>query len=71
MPRTYTTTLGDMWDSIAFKVGLTESQTHRLMEANPDYIRLYIFPANIRLIIPDIPPKPPAGLPPWKRGAPL
>ena len=68
MPRIYTTQLGDMWDSIAFKAGITESHTHTLMEANPDYIRYYIFPANIRLVIPDVPIPRPAGLPPWKRG---
>ena len=67
MPRIYTTQLGDMWDSIAFKAGITESHTHTLMEANPDYIRYYIFPANIRLAIPDVPRQSPAGLPPWKR----
>ena len=69
MPRTYVTIQGDMWDSVAFKTGLTESHTHTLMDANLEYIKYYIFPANIRLVIPDIPQPSPAGLPPWKRGA--
>ena len=70
MPRFYITQSGDMWDSVAFKVGITESHTHTLMEANPDHIRYYIFPSNVRLVIPDVPfPRRQAGLPPWKRQA--
>ncbi|MCL2357475.1 MAG: tail protein X [Defluviitaleaceae bacterium] len=68
MPKIYNTALGDMWDSVAFKVGLTESHTRTLMEANIEYARYYVFPANIRLVIPDVPRPRPEGLPPWKRG---
>ena len=66
MPRTYVTKQGDMWDSVAHLTGITESHTHMLMEANLEYIKYYIFPANIRLVIPHVPSQVQPGLPPWK-----
>ena len=68
MPRAYVSTLGDMWDSIAHREMGSRIHTAALMEANIEHKKLYILPANIRLTIPDVAPKPPAGLPPWKRG---
>lgn len=64
----YTTTLGDTWDKIAFKVYGEEKYMHELMEANPDMIKTIFFEANIRVICPDIPIPLNAKLPPWKRG---
>lgn len=69
MPKTYTTTLGDMWDAIALKELGGEYRKDTLMKCNLKYRNIYIFPANITLIIPDTEASPPpAPLPPWKRG---
>ncbi len=68
MPKTYTTTLGDMWDLIAQKTLGSEIYTDALIKANLEHRSIYIFPANIKLTIPDIAAKPLAGLPPWKQG---
>ena len=68
MSNTYTTTSGDMWDSIAFKVWGGESHTDKLIKANLQYRDIYIFPAGIVLKIPTIEPEASASLPQWKRG---
>ena len=68
MPNTYTTTLGDMWDLIAKKTLGNEMQTDALIKANIKHRRTFIFPAGVVLTIPDLPIRPPDGLPPWKRG---
>ena len=67
MPKTYLTISGDMWDLIAKKTLGTEIQKAALMAANIKYRDIYIFPANIQLAIPDLPPRLPDSLPPWKR----
>ena len=58
-----------MWDFIAKKELGNEMQVGALIDANIQYRDIYIFPANIRLAIPDLPMRPPGSLPPWKRGA--
>ncbi len=68
--RVYTTISGDAWDLIAFRVydGVGgESLTSRLIEANPEHIETVIFPAGVRLIVPDVPLPVPETLPPWMR----
>ena len=66
---TYTTSSGDMWDSISFKVYGTCDYAGKLMAYNSDYVDQYVFPAGIELRVPDI-----EGteelldmLPPWRR----
>jgi phage tail protein X len=64
----YTTIAGDMWDGIAYKTLGDEAYTDKIMEQNPAFRHLFIFPAGIVLTIPDADAKVAAGLPPWKKG---
>lgn len=59
---------GDMWDAIAYKTLGDEAYTDRIMKLNPEYRRLFVFPAGIVLTIPEPESQVAAGLPPWKRG---
>lgn len=67
MPDTYETMQGDMWDMIAYKLYGTESGMNVLLEANQQYADTVIFPAGIRLIIPEYTEPLPNTLPPWRR----
>lgn len=51
---TYTTKQGDMWDSIAFDVYGSTSHTGKLIKANQQYAKTYIFSAGIVLDVPDL-----------------
>ena len=68
--KTYITRQGDTWDLIALrmypKIG-AEKLTDILLEANPDYIHTVVFPANIRLNIPEADVPVIVNLPAWKR----
>jgi hypothetical protein len=44
-----------------------EMRADALIKANIRHRHINVFPANIRLVIPDIPARPAGGLPPWKR----
>jgi len=66
--KTYTTTSGDMWDLIAYKTMGSESYKDALMKSNRRHRDIYIFPAGVTLIIPEVTETPPSTLPPWKRG---
>ncbi|QQE75724.1 tail protein X [Brevibacillus composti] len=67
--RTYVTVQGDMWDGIAKKTLGSEYYMTALIDANPRYREIVIFPANLQLNIPDAPAATvPSDLPPWKRG---
>lgn len=68
MPNTYTTILGDMWDMIAKKTLGSELYKNALMNSNLAHRHIYIFPAGIKLTIPEVPTKTVDSLPPWKRG---
>lgn len=65
--RKYTTIQGDTWDIIAYKVYGDSKYMNILAEANMDYIRIYRFPANITLNIPEIEAEATSIVPPWKR----
>ena len=67
--KTYTTKAGDMWDGIAFEQLGSENAMGKLMEANQEYLDLYIFPAGVVLNLPEITEPVSASLPPWKRSA--
>lgn len=64
----YTTIAGDMWDGIAYKTLGDETYTDRLIQLNPQYRRIFIFPAGIMLQIPEAETRISSDLPPWKRG---
>lgn len=63
----YKTVSGDMWDMIAKKEMGSEGYTSLLMEANPAHLNIVIFPAGVKLIIPDVELCRPSIQPPWKR----
>lgn len=66
--NTYTTKQGDMWDQIARGLWGDTGLAGRLMEANPDYLDLFFFPAGIVLTVPEVNTESTAAsLPPWKR----
>lgn len=62
----YTTTQGDSWDTIAFKIWGQERMMHHLLRSNPEYFDVLIFPAGVLLNVPDLQvPKEKLELPPW------
>ncbi|WP_425057614.1 hypothetical protein SCACP_21310 [Sporomusa carbonis] len=65
--RNYTTAQGDTWDIISYRVYGTEKVIDILIEANHQYRNVTIFPANIKLVIPDVETVALSTLPPWKR----
>lgn len=70
MPRLYQTTQGDFWDSIARQLYGIRSEVlmHILIDANPQYRNVAIFPANCELIIPDVSREAKVTWPPWRAG---
>lgn len=66
MPDTYTTTQGDAWDSIAYKLWGEERLAHTLMQANPQHMDVLVFPAGVTLLVPHAEkPQKSFPLPPW------
>ena len=65
--RTYTTVQGDLWDSIAYRQLGSTSHTDKLMNANLQYRKYYIFPAGIVLTLPEVKESVSSSLPPWKK----
>ncbi len=68
MHKIYITISGDMWDKIAYEQMGSVLYTDKLIKANADYATLFILPAGILLIIPEVEQKKNMELPPWKRG---
>ncbi len=66
--RIYRTISGDMWDQIAYKTMGSSFYADKLMQANPEYLGCFIFPAGVILRIPEIGEKDAEELPLWKRG---
>ncbi|MFK4167706.1 tail protein X [Paenibacillus lautus] len=64
--KTYRTIQGDTWDSIAFSFAGNAGFMTPLIEANPDYTEVVIFPAGILLQVPDISVEAASTLPPWR-----
>ncbi len=54
MAKSYITVQGDTWDSIALKFYENEKLLHYLTKANPKYMDVVIFSANITLNIPEL-----------------
>ena len=71
MDITYRTVAGDEWDAISFRVYKSEFHIARLINANIAYREVEVFPANVELVIPELPAaaSTAANLPPWKTGA--
>ncbi len=67
MSNTYSTIQGDMWDLISYRVYGTEKHVKDLLEANPKYRTIAVFPAGITINCPDILSSTSSILPPWKR----
>ena len=65
--QTYQTKSGDMFDLIAYKVLGDCKYTEKLIDANRDKIKNFIFSAGEILNIPDITENKVENLPPWKR----
>lgn len=65
--NTYTTTQGDMWDSIAYAQLGSCAHTDKLINENVAYRDVYIFPAGVTLSIPDVDTEDADNAqPPWK-----
>ncbi|MBR0074649.1 MAG: tail protein X [Synergistaceae bacterium] len=68
--RKYITTQGDTWDFIAMKMYPkmgAEKLMDILLDYNPEYIDIVIFPANVVLSVPEISEPVVSNLPAWKR----
>ena len=63
----YVTKQGDMWDSIAYLQMGSTSKTDVLLNLNPEYRNIFIFPAGIELEIPETGVEQIDTLPPWKK----
>lgn len=62
---TYTTISGDMWDLVSWKVYGSEKMTKYLQAANPELLKIVIFPAGVIVKCPDIKTGQREDLPPW------
>ena len=69
MASTYETSQGDTWDLIAFRELGSCSRMRELMNANYEYRAYTVFPAGIKLVLPDVDEEDAVylDLPPWKR----
>lgn len=67
MLNIYTTTQGDMWDNIAYKLYGSEAGLNTLLDANKQYADIVVFPANIVLQVPEYTAPETSNLPPWRR----
>lgn len=52
--NTYTTVQGDTWDMIAYRTMGSCDYVDQLMNANQQYIDIFIFSAGITLQIPEV-----------------
>ena len=65
--RIYETSSGDMWDTIALRELGSEYNMSDIIQLNRDYVDIGVFPANVKLNLPDVELRTPDSLPPWKR----
>ena len=64
--KTYVTTQGDAWDAIAYRLWGEERFFMALVEANPEYLDVALFPAGVVLNVPPAPERLlKQELPPW------
>lgn len=62
----YTTIQGDTWDSIAFKIYGDEYKVQLLMEANREYMDIFVFSGGLELKCPELTLVQIIGLPEWR-----
>jgi len=62
----YKTIQGQTWDQVSKEVYGTEMNAGRLMQANPKQLGIFIFPADVILVTPEIDSQI-TNLPPWRR----
>lgn len=62
----YTTIAGEQWDEIALKVYGDEKHADILMQANPQELETYQFPAGVSLETPELEDEQMTELPPWR-----
>ncbi|MBQ6971814.1 MAG: tail protein X [Synergistaceae bacterium] len=70
--REYMTMSGDRWDLIAYRLypdSGRERNMSRLIMANSDYVGVVIFPAGVKLNVPDEVVRSAKIIPPWRRGS--
>ena len=63
----YITTQGDMWDSISLRLYGDEQLMHLLIDANLQYRKTAVFPANCVLCVPEVSLEEKTDFPPWWR----
>ena len=68
MLDTYTTISGDTWDIVAYKAYGNEMYMDMLIKENIEHKDTYIFPAGVKLTLPEIDLEVSETLPPWKQG---
>ena len=62
----YTTRAGQQWDEIALEVYGAEEHADVLMQANPQVLGTYQFPAGVILYTPELEEEQTTELPPWR-----
>lgn len=62
----YTTRAGEQWDEIALAVYGDEKHADILMQANPQALDYYQFPAGVVLRVPELTEEQTTELPPWR-----
>lgn len=65
----YQTVQGDTWDQIAYRVYGSEFLTPPLLEANPAYLDMVIFPSGLLLAVPELAEEQLVAedMPPWRK----
>lgn len=65
--KTYTTVQGDTWDLIAHKKLGGTKYTDLLIKENLEYRETFLFPAGVKLRLPELGERVNTSMPPWKR----
>lgn len=66
MAETYTTTQGDMWDSISYKVYGDEKYMGFLMQNNLELLDIFIFGAGTVISVPELEKEKESDMPSWR-----
>lgn len=54
MATVYKTVAGDTFDIIAYQQYGDETKADKIMEANPELLDYFVFPANVSVVIPEL-----------------
>lgn len=66
MPRIHNTSQGEMWDMISLLYYDSEMYMDKLITANISFRNIVVFPANCKIVIPDLENKKTVAFPPWR-----